>query len=126
LHLFYIQLKFFCAFGIFLIIAVYEFCNLIQINNVFPIVFGIILYTVTLISHYSTLTITINQTFNTDVEIAINIQQLNVVFFGYCLGCIHKMHSFYVSIQNKPSSKYLYLWFISLLPFVFITKSHLE
>ena len=119
--------SFFVLFGVFLIIAVYEFCNLIQINNVFPIVFGIILYTtVTLISHYSTLTTdAINQTFNTDVEIAINIQQLNVVLLVIALvvsiKCI--LFLFYDSIQKiSTSSKYLYLLGYIILPFVFITK----
>lgn len=119
--------SFFVLFGIFLIIAVYEFCNLIQINNVFPIIFGVILYTtVTLISHYSTLTTdTINQTFNTDVEIAINIQQLDVVLLVIALvvsiKCI--LFLFYDSIQKiSTSSKYLYLLGYIILPFVFITK----
>ena len=119
--------SFFVLFGVFLIIAVYEFCNLIQINNVFPIIFGIILYsTVTLISHYNTLTTdTINQTFNTDVEIAINIQQLNVVLLVIALvvsiKCI--LFLFYDSIQKiSTSSKYLYLLGYIILPFVFITK----
>nr|WP_309756074.1 phosphatidate cytidylyltransferase [Flavobacterium sp.] len=119
--------SFFVLFGVFLIIAVYEFCNLIQINNVFPIIFGIILYTtVTLISHYSTLTTdAINQTFNTDVEIAINIQQLDVVLLVIALvvsiKCI--LFLFYDSIQKiSTSSKYLYLLGYIILPFVFITK----
>ncbi|MFV8353677.1 phosphatidate cytidylyltransferase [Flavobacterium sp. XS2P14] len=119
--------SFFVLFGVFLIIAVYEFCNLIQINNVFPIIFGIILYsTVTLISHYNTLTTeAINQTFNTDVEIAINIQQLNVVLLVIALvvsiKCI--LFLFYDTIQKiSTSSKYLYLLGYIILPFVFITK----
>lgn len=119
--------SFFVLFGVFLIIAVYEFCNLIQINNVFPIIFGIILYsTVTLISHYNNLTTdAINQTFNTDVEIAINIQQLNLVLLVIALvvsiKCI--LFLFYDSIQKiSTSSKYLYLLGYIILPFVFITK----
>ena len=119
--------SFFVLFGVFLIIAVYEFCNLIQINNVFPIIFGIILYTtVTLISHYNTVTTgAINQTFNTDVEIAINIQQLNLVLLVIALvvsiKCI--LFLFYDSIQKiSTSSKYLYLLGYIILPFVFITK----
>ena len=119
--------SFFVLFGVFLIIAVYEFCNLIQINNVFPIIFGIILYTtVTLISHYNTVTTgAINQTFNTDVEIAINIQQIDavllVIALVVCIKCI--LFLFYDSIQTiSTSSKYLYLLGYIILPFVFITK----
>jgi phosphatidate cytidylyltransferase len=79
-----------------------NFCNLIQINNVFPIVFELYCILLTLISHYSTLTTdAINQTFNTDVEIAINIQQLNVVLLVITL-VIHKciLFLFYDSIQK--------------------------
>ena len=119
--------SFFILFGVFLIIAVYEFCNLIQINKVFPILFGITLYTtVTLISHYSILTTDlINQIFNTDIELAVNIQQLDVVLLVIALvvsiKCI--LFLFYDSIQKiSTSSKYLYLLGYIILPFVFITK----
>ncbi|MGZ9735910.1 phosphatidate cytidylyltransferase [Flavobacterium sp. GNP002] len=119
--------SFFILFGIFLIIAVYEFCNLIQINKVFPILFATALYTVvTLVSHYNKITTdTINQTFNTDLEIAINIQQLDVVLLVVALvvsiKCI--LFLFYDNIQKiSTSSKYLYLLGYIILPFVFITK----
>jgi phosphatidate cytidylyltransferase len=119
--------SFFILFGIFLIIAVYEFCNLIQINKVFPIFFATVLYTiVTLVSHYNKITAdTINQTFNTDLEIAINIQQLDVVLLVVALvvsiKCI--LFLFYDNIQKiSTSSKYLYLLGYIILPFVFITK----
>ena len=46
--------SFIILFGIFLIIAIYEFCNLVQINKVFPILFGTILYTtISLVSFYN-------------------------------------------------------------------------
>ncbi|MFV8366011.1 phosphatidate cytidylyltransferase [Flavobacterium sp. XS1P27] len=119
--------SFFILFGIFLIIAVYEFCNLIQINKVFPILFATALYTiVTLVSHYNEITTdTINQTFDTDLEIAINIQQLDVVLLVVALvvsiKCI--LFLFYDNIQKiSTSSKYLYLLGYIILPFVFITK----
>ncbi|MFV8377928.1 phosphatidate cytidylyltransferase [Flavobacterium sp. LB3R33] len=119
--------SFFILFGIFLIIAVYEFCNLIQINKVFPILFATALYTiVTLVSHYNKITTdTINQTFDTDLEIAINIQQLDVVLLVVALvvsiKCI--LFLFYDNIQKiSTSSKYLYLLGYIILPFVFITK----
>ncbi|MES2852336.1 MAG: phosphatidate cytidylyltransferase [Bacteroidota bacterium] len=119
--------SFFILFGIFLIIAVYEFCNLIQIHKVFPILFATALYTiVTLVSHYNKITTdTINQIFNTDLEIAINIQQLDVVLLVIALvvsiKCI--LFLFYDNIQKiSTSSKYLYLLGYIILPFVFITK----
>jgi phosphatidate cytidylyltransferase len=119
--------SFFILFGIFLIIAVYEFCNLIQIHKVFPILFATALYSiVTLVSHYNKITTdTINQVFNTDLEIAINIQQLDVVLLVIALvvsiKCI--LFLFYDNIQKiNTSSKYLYLLGYIILPFVFITK----
>ena len=119
--------SFFILFGIFLIIAVYEFCNLIQIQKIFPILFGTALYTiVTLVSHYNKITTdTINQIFDTDLEIAINIQQLDVVLLVIALvvsiKCI--LFLFYDNIQKiSTSSKYLYLLGYIILPFVFITK----
>jgi phosphatidate cytidylyltransferase len=119
--------SFFILFGIFLIIAVYEFCNLIQIHKVFPILFGTVLYTtVTLVSHYNKITTdTINQIFNTDLEISINIQKLDVVLLVIALvvsiKCI--LFLFYDNIQKiSTSSKYLFLLGYIILPFVFITK----
>ena len=119
--------SFFILFGIFLIITIYEFCNLIQIQKIFPIAFGIILYTaITLVSHYSKLTSnTINQLFNSDLQISINIQQLDIVLLVISLvvsvKCI--LFLFYDNIQKiSISSKYLYLLGYIILPFVFITK----
>ena len=119
--------SFFILFGAFLIIAVYEFCNLVQINKVFPILLGTVLYSaVTLVSHYNKITAdTINQLFNTDLEISINIQQLDIVLLVVALvvsiKCI--LFLFYDNIQKiSTSSKYLYLLGYIILPFVFITK----
>jgi len=119
--------SFFILFGIFLTIAIYEFCNLIQVNKTFPILFGTILYTtVTLVSHYNKITTdTINKVFKTDVEIAINIQQLDLVLLVITLvvsiKCI--LFLFYDNIQKtSTSSKYLYLLGYIILPFIFITK----
>ena len=118
---------FFILFGIFLIIAIYEFCNLVQVHKVFPIIFGTILYTaVTLVSHYSTSTAeTINTLLNTDIKIAINIQQLNIVLLVVAIVVSIKcvIFLFYDNIQKiSTSSKYLYLIGYIILPFVFITK----
>ena len=118
---------FFILFGIFLIIAIYEFCNLIQVNKVFPIIFGTATYTaVTLLSHYNKYTTeTINQIFNSNIKITINIQQLNIVLLVIAIvvsiKCI--LFLFYDNIQKiSTSSKYLYLLGYIILPFIFITK----
>lgn len=119
--------SFFILFGIFLTIAVYEFCNLIQIHKIFPIFFAITFYTiVTLISHYNKFTTdTISQIFKTDLEIPVNIKQLDVVLLVIALvvsvKCI--LFLFYDDIQKiSTSSKYLYLIGYIILPFLFITK----
>ena len=119
--------SFFLLFGLFLLIAIYEFCNLIQVQKIFPILFGTVLYTsVTLVSHYNKITTdTINQTFGTETEININIQQLDLVLLVVTLvvsiKCI--LFLFYDNIQKiSTSSKYLYLLGYIILPFVFITK----
>ncbi|MFV8442432.1 phosphatidate cytidylyltransferase [Flavobacterium sp. LB2P44] len=119
--------SFFILFGLFLSIAVYEFCNLVQIHKIFPILFGIVLFTIiTLVSHYNEMTTDLlNQIFNSDVSIAINIQQLDVVLLVIALvvsiKCI--LFLFYDNIQKiSTSSKYLYLLGYIILPFVFITK----
>lgn len=119
--------SFFILFGIFLLIAIYEFCHLIQIHKILPVLFGATLYTaVTLVSHYNKITTdTLNQLFNSNLEISINIQQLDVVLLVIALvvsiKCI--LFLFYDNIQKiSTSSKYLYLLGYIILPFIFITK----
>ena len=119
--------SFFILFGIFLIITVYEFCNLVQIHKVFPILFGSVFYTsVTLVSNYrESTTKTINEFFHTNLEISISTKQLDVVLLVIALvvsiKCI--LFLFYDNIQKiSTSSKYLYLLGYIILPFIFITK----
>ena len=119
--------SFLSLFGIFLIIAIYEFCNLTQTNTVFPIFFGISLYTfVTLVSHYNKImTETINQFYDTNSEISLNLQELDIVLLVVSLvvsiKCI--LFLFYDKIQKiSTSSKYLYLLGYVIIPFIFITK----
>lgn len=119
--------SFFILFGIFLLIAVYEFCDLIHINKLFSIIFSLLFYaTVTLISFYKIETENVlNEIFNKRFNFSININQLNLVLLVITLvvsiKCI--LFLFYDSIQNiSNSSKYLYLLGYIILPFVFITK----
>jgi phosphatidate cytidylyltransferase len=119
--------SFFVLFGIFLIITIYEFCNLIQIRNIFPILIGTFIYTsVTLISHYSTiLTKTINETFHSNLSFLINTEKLDLILLSIALivsiKCI--LFLFYDTNQKiSISSKYLYLLGYIILPFIFITK----
>ena len=119
--------SFFILFGLFLIITVYEFCNLVQIHKVFPIIFGTVFYTsVTLVSNYREKTTkNLNEFFHTNLEISISTKQLDVILLVIALvvsiKCI--LFLFYDNIQKiSTSSKYLYLLGYIILPFIFITK----
>jgi len=119
--------SFFVLFGLFLIITISEFCNLIQINKVAPILFGAVFYTsVTLISHYNlVVSRTINVIFHNNTSISVNIEQLDLILLGTTLivsaKCI--LFLFNDKIQKiSISSKYLYLLGYIILPFIFITK----
>lgn len=119
--------SFFVLFGVFLIIAIYEFCHLVQIKSVFPILTGISLYAaINLVSHYNKQTTAfLNRIFQAEINLYINIQQLDLILLAVTIvvsvKCI--LFLFYDSIQKiSPSSKYLYLLGYITLPFVFITK----
>jgi phosphatidate cytidylyltransferase len=119
--------SFFILFGIFLVIAVYEFCALIQINRVIPAIVSLLFYTViTLVSYYKKETTDfLNSNFNSSFDITINTNTLNLVLLVITLvtsiKCI--LFLFYDNVQKiSNSSKYLYLIGYIILPFLFITK----
>ncbi|MFC6877607.1 phosphatidate cytidylyltransferase [Flavobacterium myungsuense] len=123
----YSKESFFILFGVFLIVTLYEFCNLIQIHKVFPILLGLIFYiAITLISNYNQFTTKIlNEFFQADINISVNTEQLDLILLVAALvvsiKCI--LFLFYDNIQKiSTSSKYLYLLGYIILPFVFITK----
>ncbi len=119
--------SFYLLFGVFLLISVYEFCDLIQIHKLFPIILASSLYAiVTLISSYKKETeYFLNKNFRINTSITININSLNTILLAITLivsiKCI--IFLFYDSIQKiSTSSKYLYLLGYIILPFIFITK----
>lgn len=119
--------SFIILFGVFLIIATYEFCNLVSLNKVFSILFSIVLYTViVLFSHYENQTRQfLNNSLQSNLILAPNIQIVDVVILAVTIlisiKCI--LFLFYDSIQKiSTSSKYLYLLGYIILPFVFIVK----
>jgi len=119
--------SFITLFGIFLIITLYEFSNLVNLNKVFSILFGMSIYAATiLISHYNKQTSKfINDTFNSNISLETNIKQLDLVLLAVTLvvsiKCI--IFLFYDSVQKiSTSSKYLYLLGYIILPFIFIVK----
>jgi phosphatidate cytidylyltransferase len=119
--------SFFILFGVFLIITIYEFSNLVKINSIFPILSGISLYSgVTLVSHYNKQTTDfLNRTFQSQFDLNVNVQQMNLILLAVTIvvsvKCI--LFLFYDTVQEiSTSSKYLYLLGYVTLPFIFITK----
>ena len=119
--------SFIVLFGIFLIITIYEFSNLVSLNKVFSILFGALFYsTIILISHYNKQTTAfLNNLFKSNFDLEINIQQLDLILLAVTIvisiKCI--LFLFYDSVQSiSISSKYLYLLGYITLPFIFIVK----
>ncbi len=119
--------SFIILFGIFLIIATYEFCNLIQLNKIFPLFFVALFYTsISLISFYKTETENyINRIQNKNIKIDLDIDQVNIILLIKTLivsiKCIVFLFDDTAQSLSKLS-KYVYLLGYILLPFVFITK----
>ncbi|WJS92932.1 phosphatidate cytidylyltransferase [Flavobacterium johnsoniae] len=119
--------SFITLFGVFLIITIYEFSNIVNLNKVFSILFGILVYSTTiLVSHYNKQTSKfLNETFNSNISLETNIKQLDLVLLAITIvvsiKCI--IFLFYDSVQKiSTSSKYLYLLGYITLPFIFIVK----
>ncbi|RYJ37100.1 MULTISPECIES: phosphatidate cytidylyltransferase [Flavobacterium] len=119
--------SFITLFGVFLIITIYEFSNIVNLNKVFSILFGTLVYAaIILVSHYNKQTTAfINDTFNSNISLETNIKQLDLILLAVTIvvsiKCI--IFLFYDSVQKvSTSSKYLYLLGYITLPFVFIVK----
>ena len=119
--------SFIILFGIFLIIATYEFCNLVQLNKILPVFFASLLYTtISLISFYKVETENyINTIQNKNIALTIDIEQLNLTLLVLTLivsiKCIIFLFDDTVQSISTPS-KYIYLLGYILLPFIFIIK----
>jgi phosphatidate cytidylyltransferase len=119
--------SFIILFGIFLIITIYEFSNLVNLNKIFSISFGALLYSaIVLVGHYNKQTTAyLNDLFKSDFDLITNIQELNMVLLAVTLVIAIKciLFLFYDSVQEiSISSKYLYLLGYITLPFIFIVK----
>ncbi|MBP1221446.1 phosphatidate cytidylyltransferase [Flavobacterium sp. 1355] len=119
--------SFIIFFGIFLIITIYEFSNLVKLNKIFSISFGSLLYSaIVLVGHYNKQTTAfLNDLFKSDFDLITNIQELNMVLLAVTLVIAIKciLFLFYDSVQEiSISSKYLYLLGYITLPFIFIVK----
>ena len=119
--------SFLVLFGVFLVITLYEFCNLIHVKKPFPLIFGLLIYTgIILLSNYrSESEAFLTETFQREFSLTFDLQTLNLVLLAItivvAIKCI--LFLFYDSIQTVSiSSKYLYLLGYIILPFIFITK----
>ncbi|MFZ4106842.1 phosphatidate cytidylyltransferase [Flavobacterium sp.] len=119
--------SFFILFGIFLLIAVYEFCALVQLNKIVPMLFAFLFYgSVTLVCFYKKLTQEI-LFFAFKKHYIITLD--NNLFYQMLLGitliisvkCIHFLFSDRIQYISVPS-KIMYLIGYVILPFLFITK----
>ncbi|KIC02040.1 phosphatidate cytidylyltransferase [Flavobacterium sp. AJR] len=118
--------SFILLFGVFLIIATYEFCNLAHINKIFSILFVSVFYsTISLLSFYKSETENyINKFLKEDIKFTINVDQLNTALLVITLLISVKCIVFLFDDTQTISraSKYLYLLGYITLPFIFITK----
>jgi phosphatidate cytidylyltransferase len=118
--------SFIILFGIFLIIATYEFCNLVKINKYFAILFVSLFYSiVSLISFYRTETEGyISKILKESNLLTVNTDKLFTVLLIITLIISIKCIVFLfddTQVINKVS-KYIYLVGYIMLPFLFIVK----
>ena len=106
----YSSLSFFVLFGIFLLIAVYEFCNLLGFNKIIPILISSIVYGS--VSYLSQINIKLNKNFDFSILIA------TLLISSKCIAFLYDKSN--KKVENI--SKYLYLFGYLILPFVILTK----
>jgi phosphatidate cytidylyltransferase len=119
--------SFLLIFGVFLIIAVFEYCNLMRLNKTFPLLIAISVYTlITLICFYSKETQNyLIESFGYRINLLSITSILNAALLIITIIVFIKaiLFLFNDKIQSITiSSKYLYLLGYIILPFVFITK----
>jgi phosphatidate cytidylyltransferase len=119
--------SFILLFGVFLVIATFEFCNLVRINTILPLSFVSLSYSIiSLISYYTTETDDyLSNLREKPTELGIDLEQFNLGLLIITLIIFIKCLFFL--FNNKEQSitkiwKYLYLLGYILLPFVFIVK----
>ena len=118
--------SFIILFGIFLVIATYEFCNLVKINKYFAILFVSLFYSiVSLISFYRTETEGyISKILKESTLLTVNTDKLFSVLLIITLIISIKCIVFLFDDTQIISriSKYIYLIGYIMLPFFFIVK----
>lgn len=119
--------SFILLFGIFLVIATFEFCNLVKINKILPLSLVSLSYAaISLLSYYKTETDNyLSNLREQPIQLGIDIDQLNLALLAICLLIFIKCLFFLFDNKEQivsPVWKYLYLVGYILLPFIFIVK----
>ena len=119
--------SFILLFGIFLVIATFEFCNLVKINKILPLSLVSLSYTaISLLSYYKAETDNyLSNLREQPIQLGIDIDQLNQVLLAICLLIFIKCLIFLFDNKEQtvsPVWKYLYLVGYIFLPFIFIVK----
>ncbi|MGC4041349.1 MAG: phosphatidate cytidylyltransferase [Flavobacterium sp.] len=102
--------SFYILFGIFMLIAIYEFCQLVDLGKIFPILFGATIYT--LATYFKT-----GFTFETG-------RTNDILLLAATLFVSVKCVMLLFSSQNRIDklSKYVYVIGYVIFPFILITK----
>ena len=119
--------SFILLFGIFLVIATFEFCNLVKINKILPLSLVSLSYAaISLLSYYKTETDNyLSNLREQPIQLGIDIDQVNLGLLAICLLILIKCLIFLFDNKEQivsPIWKYLYLVGYILLPFIFIVK----
>jgi phosphatidate cytidylyltransferase len=108
--------SFFILFGVFLLIATVEFCNLVHLNKVIPFILAaatyILFYQITIATTGLLYQLRFNKTFDLIVLVS--------TLFVF-LKCIHFLFE-HETLKIDSFSKYVYLIGYIILPFVIMTK----
>jgi phosphatidate cytidylyltransferase len=107
----YSKTSFYLLFGVFMLIAVYEFCQLVDLNKIFPLLFGA--FTYTLATHFK-------RGFTAETDRTNDILLLAATLF-VSIKCLHLL---FISQKQKVDklSKYIYVIGYVIFPFILITK----
>jgi len=102
--------SFYILFGVFMLIAIYEFCRLVDVNNVFPLFFGAFIYTLATF-------------FRTGFTYE-NVRTNDLLLLGATLFVSVKCLMLLFSPQNRIDklSKYIYIIGYIIFPFILISK----
>lgn len=103
--------SFYILFGIFMMIAIYEFCQLVNLNKILPLLFGA--FTFILATYFK-------KEFYQDTDRINDVLLLAATLF-VSIKCLHLL---FISQKNKVDklSKYIYVIGYVIFPFILITK----